>query len=381
MSAGLPSGVDQLPSGKYRARYRDADGRQHSKSFDRLRDAKTWRTLQLAAIQAGTHVAAADAKTTFEDFARERMTAWRKHKESTRLAVESHLRVHVFPTFGARPIGSIRPAHVEAWVARKELELAPATLHVVFAWVRRVFSDAQKQRLITDSPCDGIELPERVKREVEPLSLDAVDALVDAMPSRLRATVLVAAWSGLRQGEVLGLRKHRLNLMGHLDDRGNRQPASIYVAEQLQTLTGPPQLVAPKTKKSIRRVPIPGVLVDGLAAHLAEFPTSAEGFIFVAGNGNPLRRGYFHSVWTKAVAEAGLPRGTHFHDLRHTYASLLIAAGESVTVVSKRLGHASAVETLETYSHMWPDSDGHTVDVLNAAWSRHVSPAVSRNTV
>lgn len=57
---------------------------------------------------------------------------------------------------------------------------------------------------------------------------------------------------------------------------------------------------------------------------------------------------------------------------RHTYASTLISAGESVTVVSKRLGHASAVETLETYSHLWPDSDEYTISVLDAAYARHV---------
>ncbi len=64
----------------------------------------------------------------------------------------------------------------------------------------------------------------------------------------------------------------------------------------------------------------------------------------------------------------------HFHDLRHTYASLLIQSGESVKVVSARLGHASAVETLEIYAHLWPDSDDHTVTVLDAACERFRSP-------
>ncbi|MBA2715892.1 MAG: tyrosine-type recombinase/integrase [Propionibacteriales bacterium] len=77
--------------------------------------------------------------------------------------------------------------------------------------------------------------------------------------------------------------------------------------------------------------------------------------------------------WNRAVKTAGLPAGTYFHDLRHTYASLLIEAGESVKMVSARLGHASAVEILETYSHLWPDSDENTLRVLDAAWERHVS--------
>lgn len=380
MAAGLPTGIDRLPSGRYRARYRDADGAQHSQSFEMLRDAKTWRSRQLAAVQAGTHVGTAGNGITFEAFAIERLAAWRKHKEATRLQVESHLRRHVFPDFGSKKIGAIKPAHVEAWVSRKELELSPATLHVVMAWFRRVFSDAQRQRLIVESPCVGIELPERIKRDVEPLPLEAVDALVDAMPPHLRGTVLVAAWSGLRQGEVLGLRRHRVTLFAREDERGMLVPPSIYVAEQLQTLTGPPKLVAPKTKRSVRRVPIPNVLASGLSQHMDEFPTDNQGFLFRnASNGEPIRRNRFGDVWRKAVETAGLPKGTRFHDLRHTYASLLIEAGESVTVVSKRLGHSSAVETLGTYAHMWPDSDGRTVDVLNAAWARHVSPDVSQD--
>jgi integrase len=72
-----------------------------------------------------------------------------------------------------------------------------------------------------------------------------------------------------------------------------------------------------------------------------------------------MRRQRFAEVWRAAAREAGLP-GTNFHMLRHTYASLLIDAGESVKVVQSRLGHASAVETLNTYSHLWPDSEDRT---------------------
>jgi integrase len=378
----LPPGLDRLPSGKIRARYRDAGGRQHSKTFPErggVRAAQAWIRAQRTAVDAGTHVAAADGKVMLEAFATERMAAWRKHKASTRVVVEGHLRNHVFPTFGAVAVGSIKPAHVEAWVAAKETELAATTLHVVFAWMRRLFADAQAQRLIRENPCDGIELPEREDREVVPMSLEAVDALYDALPEHLRATVMVAAWAGLRQGEVLGLRKHRLTLLGHRDERGHYQPPSIYVAEQLQTLTGQPRLVPPKTKKSVRRVPIPGVLVEALAAHLAAFPTEEEGFVFRNRlNDNPVRRNHFGGdIWTKAVAAAGLPKGTRFHDLRHTYASLLIEAGESVPVVCRRLGHASPVETLNTYAHLWPDNEGRTVDVLDATYERYAAKSVT----
>lgn len=368
-----PSGVDRLPSGKWRARYRDADGARHQATFDRLSEAAGWLNKQRAAVDSGTHVSPTAGSLTFEDYARDRMAAWRKQKPSTRAQVESHLRVHVLPHFGSMPLGKIRPAHVEAWVTLKATELAPSTLHVVFTWMRRVLADAQRAHLIVSSPCDGIELPEKRPREVQPLTLDQIDGLLENMPDHLRCAVLVSAWSGLRSGEVLGLRRHRLDLLGRRDTDGRRRAPSIFVVEQLQALSGPPVLVPPKTKRSERRVPIPRVLVDGLAAHLQQHPTEPEGFVFRTLKGDPIRRARFNESWNRAVIAAGLPAGTYFHDLRHTYASLLIHAGESVKTVSARLGHASAVETLETYAHLWPDSDEHTVTVLDAAYERHGS--------
>jgi integrase len=79
----------------------------------------------------------------------------------------------------------------------------------------------------------------------------------------------------------------------------------------------------------------------------------------------PIRRTRFSDVWRPAVVAAGVT-GARFHDLRHFYASLLIRHGESVKVVQDRLGHASPVETLETYSHLWPDSDDRTRAAVDA---------------
>ena len=79
----------------------------------------------------------------------------------------------------------------------------------------------------------------------------------------------------------------------------------------------------------------------------------------------PWSRNRFGETWRAAVARAKLPNGTRFHDLRHFYASLLIRHGESVKAVQARLGHASAAETLDTYSHLWPDSDDRTREAVD----------------
>jgi integrase len=109
----------------------------------------------------------------------------------------------------------------------------------------------------------------------------------------------------------------------------------------------------------VRSIPLPTVVIDALAAHLANYPAGVDGFVFAPG-GKPIRRTTFGSVWRAAVKAADAPTGTGFHELRHYYASLLIRHGQSVKVVQARLGHASASETLDTYSHLWPDSDDRT---------------------
>ena len=118
-------------------------------------------------------------------------------------------------------------------------------------------------------------------------------------------------------------------------------------------------MAPPKTQASVRVIPLPQVVLDGLAAHLAEWP--AHEYVFTTELGAPIRRTAFSArVWQQSVKAAGLPTSVTFHALRHFYASLLIRHGESVKTVQARLGHASAAETLGTYSHLWPDSDDRT---------------------
>ena len=92
-----------------------------------------------------------------------------------------------------------------------------------------------------------------------------------------------------------------------------------------------------------------------------------ELLVFTTGRGGRLTRATFNATWRKAVKAAGLPDGTGFHELRHYYASLLIASGASVKTVQARLGHKSAVETLNTYAHLWPDSEDQTRRAVDSA--------------
>jgi integrase len=93
-----------------------------------------------------------------------------------------------------------------------------------------------------------------------------------------------------------------------------------------------------------------------------------ELLVFTTGRAGPLTRATFNMTWRKAVKAAGLPEGTGFHELRHFYASLLIASGASVKTVQARLGHKSALETLNTYAHLWPDSEDQTRRAVDTAF-------------
>jgi integrase len=191
------------------------------------------------------------------------------------------------------------------------------------------------------------------KTRVEPLSTEVVLALADAVPDRYRALVILAAGTGMRQGECFGLTMDRINFLRRV----------VHVDQQLVTVTGrAPFLALPKTAASVRSIPLPAVVIDALAAHLAKYPPT-DGFVFTTETGRPIHRTAFGKEWRKAAP------GVHFHELRHYYASLLIPHGESVKVVQSRLGHASASETSDTYSHLWPDSDDRTRTAVDSVFS------------
>ena len=107
----------------------------------------------------------------------------------------------------------------------------------------------------------------------------------------------------------------------------------------------------------MRVVPLPSVAVEALREHPRAHPSTT--FVVTNNVGAPLRRSAFWTEWNRALHHAGVP-AIRFHELRHYYASLLLRHGESVKTVQARLGHASASETLDTYSHLWPDNDERT---------------------
>lgn len=348
--------VAKRADGRWRARYRDASGRERARHFVRKVDAQAWLDSVTASVVRGDYVDPVAGRRTFADYAAE-WASVQVHRPTTRAQVETHLRRHVLPVFGDRPLASVRPSEVQAWVRGRTDVLEPSTVQVVYRFVSAIFKAAVADRLIPSSPCVGVRLPKVEPRQVRPLATEAVERLAAAVPAPYRALVVLAAGTGVRQGEAFGLEVRHVDFL-------RRQ---LRVEQQLVLLPGGPPVVGPpKTQASYRTIPLPQVVLDELAAHLVAFPVGPSGLLFTTDSGEPIRRTAFsRAVWTRAVRAAGLPTGTGFHDLRHFYASLLIRHGESVKVVQARLGHASAAETLDTYSHLWPDSEDRTREAVD----------------
>jgi integrase len=348
--------IAKRPDGQWRARYRDSSGREHSKHFARKTDAQRWLDEVTAAIVTGQYVDPRSGRITFREYA-ERWRSAQMHRPSTENYIERQLRRHAYPILGDRPVSSIMPSDVQVWTKRLAEQLAPSTVGVVHGIVSGIFRTAVRNRVIASNPCDDTKLPKVDKPQIQPLPTDVVHRLADAIPDRYRALVILAAGTGMRQGECFGLSVDRVNFLRR-EVRVDRQ--LVYISRQR------PSFGPPKTPKSERIIPLPQVVIDALAAHLAAYPPGPDGLIFTTAAGEPIRRTSFGGAWRPTVKAAGAPIETGFHDLRHYYASLLIRHGESVKVVQARLGHASASETLDTYSHLWPDSDDRTRSAVDS---------------
>jgi len=356
--------VKKRTDGMWRARYRDPEGREHAKHFARKVDAERFLSVIEADKLRGTYLDPRAGMTTFREHA-DRWLASQSLRESSRRTYDSYLRNRILPVFGDRYLASVTPTEVRGFVKVQGETAAPNTVRAVHVLLSAVFTSAVEDGLIPKSPCIKTA-PRKPHREpVAPLTVAQVEALLAEVPERYRAIVAVGAGCGLRLGETLGLKVSCVRFLAR----------ELDVEEQLTLLPGsPPQLRPLKTRSSRRTVPTPRLVVDALAEHLAAHPTATTDLVFRSRTGGPVWPNSFgDSVWRPAVkrineraAEARkrgepdlveLPAGVRFHDLRHFLASLLIASGESVKTVQAVLGHASAVETLQTYSHLWPDSD------------------------
>ena len=366
----------------YVARWRDASGKSRSQSFGRKVDADRHAATVAADLARGSYVDG-NAKTTVAEYARSYIAA-KVYRPTTRTSMETWVRNRLEATpLGARPLVKVRPSEIQVFAASQVNQeggdgratgatgLAPLTLRIQLGYLRSMFAAAVLDGLISSNPVppvNRLSLPKSETGRFVPLTVAQVHQLADEMPEHARAMVLAQAGLGLRLGELLALRVQDVNFL--------RREVKVEHQLELRTL----RRVAPKTPQSRRTVPLAAPVAEVLAAHIAAYPPEpASGLLF-----NPIgdsigrprmipRPGHDHAhygrMMRRAVKRAGLPAGTSSHDLRHHYASVLVAAGESVFAVAERLGHTNATLVLSTYGHLMPGSEDSTRRAIETAWA------------
>jgi integrase len=340
--------IKQRPDGSYRARHRDPSGKEHAKHFRLKRDAQKWLDQETAKIESGSWVAPKTAKATVAKWCETWLKAYASRKPSTVRMAEVHI-AKIKAEFGPRRLDSIRPSEIKSWMVKLKTEgYAPSYMFALHSRMAQIYSDAIQDGIVTRSPLSRRTSPGMGKPRPYVATTEQVWALHDAMEPRYRAGLLLSAFAGLSLAEVCGLKVFDIDFM-----RGMVSLVRQYPDDPL------------KTECSRTPVPIPSSMTLVLAAHVKQFSTE---WLMTDELGHQMGPWQLQRAFRAArAAVERLPEGFRFHDLRHFYASLLISSGLDVKVVQSRLRHASAKTTLDTYAHLWPDSDDSTRAAIDTA--------------
>ena len=245
---------------------------------------------------------------------------------------------------------------------------APETVARTMRWVKLTLNQAVRDRRILFSPGDGLRLPRPRRTEMRILDATQVNQLATALPDRYGSLATVAAYTGLRWGELAGLQ------VANIDMHRRR----LFVQSSLIEASGQqPVLGSPKSTASERTITLPQIAVDAFDHHLDEHPPSGTTVWTTEARGF-LRRGTFGRIWREAVAQSvGAP--CRIHDLRHTHAAWLIAAGEHPKSIQTRLGHSSIQVTIDRYGHLMDGLDHQTAARLDAIAATICGPGVAQD--
>jgi integrase len=338
----------------YRVRYRDPDGRERSRVFARKGDAEQFLTDTEARLLSGTWIDPRRSRRRFGSWAEEWWQGWAarpRRSPATLQAAESHLRLHVRPYFDARPLGSISVLVVQRWQDALEVRLSYNLLMACRSLLNRILQAAVDEQLIAANPVQRVRPP---RRQVDPEAVfgrarrraytpKEFGHLLAACVPFYRDHFIVQAGTGLRSGELLGLRARRVDLaLGRLEVVEVRYDAGRF---------GSGYKARPKSDTSIRPVPMAGLVVEAVRRRLEGCPP--DGLVFCGpGGSHGVRRGArsqlsigsYRRAYRLAASRAGLDGlDVHGpHDLRHTFATWLEDAGVPARVIDELMGHRAA---------------------------------------
>ncbi|MEV7152067.1 tyrosine-type recombinase/integrase [Streptomyces sp. NPDC093084] len=350
--------VRKLKSGRWQARYRDpvtGQLRSAEETYAAKTDAEVALSLIEADVTRGQWHDPDAGKVLFGEYA----TAWLKDRKlaaRSRERNESVIRLHLLPTFGERPLSSITTARVRAWRTACLTQTGEPTVVKAYQILRAILNTAVDDELIRRNPCrvkgaDSYDVPERPV-----LTVAEVFAVADSTAPRYRLLVLLAAFTGLRFGELASLRRR---------DVDTDNAVLMVRRSQAEMQTGVLFDKAPKSDAGVRPVAFPTELLPDVKRHLDAYAgRGRDGHVFLGPQGGQLRRSNFRDDWIKARKDAGVTVDAHFHDLRHT-GNTLAASGASLRELMTRMGHSTPRAAL-IYQHMVNGRDREIADRLGS---------------
>ena len=356
--------IRQRPDGLWEARWRTSDGRRHS-LYDKARKNASAR-LREALATADQGISPPRQKLTVGAW----LDLWIATSVTGRLrprTVESYsmtVRLYLKPAIGKVQLAKLQPEHVARMLRDLTArgDLSPTTVRYACVVLRIALARGLKTGKVVRNVAGLVDLPRRARFETQPLSADQVRAFRESIiGDRLGPLYLLAITTGMRQGELLGLRWQDVDLDG----------GAITVQHTLQR--GVRDLAEPKTASAKRTFRIGHEMVGSLRGHrkaqlqdrLATGPHWHErDFVFTGPHGDPWHGRNILAAFHAALGRAGLP-SQRFHDLRHACATLLLEEGEELGVVSKLLGHSTVSTTIDTYGHLTPGMTQRVADRMD----------------
>ncbi|UYF92441.1 site-specific integrase [Rhodococcus aetherivorans] len=359
----------QLPSGRWQAGYVGPDGLLHrpNSTFGAKMDAEGWLAHERRRIDLGVWTPPdvepekEDAALTLAAYA-EQWLAERNLKPRTRTLYRDLLRLHIVPVLGDAELSAITPATVRSWHAGLGTTTPTRNAHA-YGLLHAIMSTAVDDELIDANPCRirGASKTKRA-RTITLLTPPELDQLAAAMPDRLRCSVLLAAWCGLRWGETSELRRKDVSA-----DR-----SVLHVHRAVVYRNGQFIVSTPKTSAGRRDVAVPPHIAKVLSEHLdAHVGRGKESLLFPAEAGSHMGDYEYRKAFKRAAAGIGR-ENLRVHDLRHVGAVLAAQAGATTAELMLRLGHTTPAMAIR-YQHVAAGRDAQIAARLSelAGDSRH----------
>ena len=357
--------------------YRTAEGRwraslilSHPDGDQRLRRVVSGRSRaevvrKLAALKLESGAGFASGETTGAYLARWIEAVRPRLRPATQREYARHIRSYFTPLLEV-PLTALTPGHVERVMADMTARgLSPMTAAHARATLRRALHDAQRDGLVGRNVASLARPPRVTRREMHPLSAAQVREMVEATrDDELGPLWALAVGSGLRLGELLGLTWQDID------------PAQLVVRRAMaRGHDGGWALAEPKTTRSRRTIMLPAIARDALSRRKTRQEADRQaagsawqdrgGLVFTDAVGRPLKPPDVSDEWRRTRRRHGLT--VRLHDLRHTFASLLLGAGAPLKVVSDALGHSTIAITADTYAHVTPELRREAADAMDRA--------------